>query len=460
MKTIFLSISTMLCLLSGAVNAQFTVLHNFDYTDGGEPESPTLLLGSKLYGTTIEGAANLTGCIYSIDTNGTGFKVVYSFLATNFGGGYTNLSYAACKFYGIAQGGANDSGIVFSIDSSGANFKDIFNFNGTDGTANGRVQFVISGYKLYGITSDGGANHYGTIFSIDTNGGGFKDMYDFNYTDGSHPFGPLYLVGNKLFGITGYGGPDNDGCIFSIDTSGTGYRDLLNFNGTNGRSPDGPLTFVGGTIFGTAGFGGLYDYGVIFSMDTSGSRVTKLFDFNGLDGWSPLCNFVISGNVMYGIVEFGGANNDGCLFSIDTTGANFTDLFDFNGTNGEQPQDYLTLTGNTFYGTTTEGGFFGYGEVFKYKEVNITTSVNEVKGESEKVKVYPNPTSNSATLLVNSDGKHYLELTDITGRILKQDEFNGTEYQLSAQDLAKGLYFIRVYDGDKNVIGTTKIVVQ
>jgi len=89
-----------------------------------------------------------------------------------------------------------------------------------------------------------------------------------------------------------------------------------------------------------------------------------------------------------------------------------------------------------------------------------TTGLSELKSESEKVKVYPNPTSNSTTLLVNSDGKHYLELTDLTGRILKQDEFNGNEYQLSAGDLAKGLYFIRVYDGDKNVIGTSKIIVQ
>jgi uncharacterized repeat protein (TIGR03803 family) len=460
MKKAYLLISAILCLVSGAINAQLTVLHNFDYTDGGEPESPTLLLGNRLYGTTIEGAANLTGCIYSIDTNGTGFKVVYSFPAANFGGGYTNLSFAGGKFYGIAQGGANDSGIVFSIDTSGANFKDIFNFNGTDGTANGRVQFVISGYKLYGITSDGGANHYGTIFSIDTNGGGFKDMYDFNYTDGAHPFSPLYLVGAKLFGMASYGGPSNDGCIFSIDTSGTGYRDLLDFNGTNGRSPDGPLTFVGGTMYGTAGFGGLYDYGVIFSMDTSGNRYTKLFDFNGLNGWSPLCNFVISGSVMYGIVEFGAANNDGGLFSIDTNGTNFTDLFDFNGTNGQQPHDYLILAGNTFYGTTTEGGFFGYGEIFKFQEANITTSENELKGESEKVKVYPNPFTNSTTISINTAGTNYLELTDVTGRKLKSLEFTGNEYTLSAEGLASGMYFMRIFDRDKNVVGTTKIVVQ
>jgi len=36
----------------------------------------------------------------------------------------------------------------------------------------------------------------------------------------------------------------------------------------------------------------------------------------------------------------------------------------------------------------------------------------------------------------------------------------GTTYTLSAEGLAKGMYFVRIFDGDKNVIGTSKIVVQ
>jgi hypothetical protein len=200
-------------------------------------------------------------------------------------------------------------------------------------------------------------------------------------------------------------------------------------------------------------------------MDTSGSRFTNLFNFNGLDGWSPLCNFAISGNVMYGIVEFGGANNDGCLFSIDTNGASFTDLFDFNGTNGEQPHDYLLLAGKTLYGTTTEGGFFGYGEVFKFKDTaitQITTSINDLKGSGENMNVYPNPFSNSTTISINNPQttNHYLELDDITGRTLKQIKFTGNEYILSAEGFAKGMYFVRITDKNNIIIGTSKIVVQ
>jgi hypothetical protein len=53
-----------------------------------------------------------------------------------------------------------------------------------------------------------------------------------------------------------------------------------------------------------------------------------------------------------------------------------------------------------------------------------------------------------------------LELDDITGRKLKYIEFTGKQYELSAQDLAKGMYFVRVFNSNKNAIGISKIVVQ
>jgi hypothetical protein len=62
--------------------------------------------------------------------------------------------------------------------------------------------------------------------------------------------------------------------------------------------------------------------------------------------------------------------------------------------------------------------------------------------------------------VVSSDGKYYLELDDITGRKLQWLQFAGKQYELSANGLAKGIYFVRVFDADKSLIGTSKIVVQ
>ncbi len=86
--------------------------------------------------------------------------------------------------------------------------------------------------------------------------------------------------------------------------------------------------------------------------------------------------------------------------------------------------------------------------------------VNELRTKDEKLTVSPNPFTSSTTISLNSDCNHYLELDDITGRKLKQLEFSGNTYTLSAEGLAKGMYFIRVSDKDKNVVGTSKIVVQ
>ena len=90
---------------------------------------------------------------------------------------------------------------------------------------------------------------------------------------------------------------------------------------------------------------------------------------------------------------------------------------------------------------------------------NITTGVTDLV-KNEKLTVFPNPFTSTTTILLNDDDKHYLEVDDLTGRKLRYIEFTGTQYELSAQDLAKGLYFVRVFDREKNVIGTTKIVVQ
>ncbi len=56
--------------------------------------------------------------------------------------------------------------------------------------------------------------------------------------------------------MTSAGGADGDGTIFSIGTSGADYDDLLDFNGSNGATPNGDLTLKGSTLFGMTSGGG------------------------------------------------------------------------------------------------------------------------------------------------------------------------------------------------------------
>ena len=83
----------------------------------------------------------------------------------------------------------------------------------------------------------GGTKGDGIVFSIGTNGSGFKSLFSFDGTDGDNAQGNLTLVGPTLYGMTLQGGPDGDGNIFSINTNGSDFQDLLDFDGTNGKIP-------------------------------------------------------------------------------------------------------------------------------------------------------------------------------------------------------------------------------
>src|SRR5580692_9572659 len=105
----------------------------------------------------------------------------------------------------------------------------------------------------------------------------FSNLLDFNSTNGSYPYGSVTLSGSQLFGMTESGGANDDGCIFTIHTDGSGYRDLWDFDDTgsvgnaNGELPEGSLILIGNKLYGMAEYGGGNNYGEVFAIDTDGS---------------------------------------------------------------------------------------------------------------------------------------------------------------------------------------------
>ncbi len=111
--------------------------------------------------------------------------------------------------------------------------------------------------RLYGTTSSGGANGFGTVFSIKASSGAYSLLYSFgNSPDGETPVAGLTNVGNTLYGTTYYGGASGSGAVFSVTTSGT-ETVLYSFAGSpDGANPAGGLTNVNGTLYGTTELGG------------------------------------------------------------------------------------------------------------------------------------------------------------------------------------------------------------
>jgi uncharacterized repeat protein (TIGR03803 family) len=83
----------------------------------------------------------------------------------------------------------------------------------------------------------------------------FTTLYDFSLTgtNGSGPLTGLLLSGNTLYGTTSAGGPAvNWGTVFAVNTDGSGFRNLYNFTGgSDGYRPTGGLILLNDTLYGT-----------------------------------------------------------------------------------------------------------------------------------------------------------------------------------------------------------------
>ena len=229
----------LLCMGITSTQAQFSVIVNFDSANvpqGRYPEGDLLRVRNLLYGMIQGGGAHGFGCIFSVDTNGNNYKDLWDFNQDSGSNGANpegNLILSGAKLYGMTyDGGINDWGNIFRIDSNGSGYKDLWDFNQNPADSNGANptgSLILSGGQLYGMTAFGGINDDGNIFRIDTNGSGYKDLWDFHAafdSNGAGSYGSLLLLGGKLYGMTNYGGINGEGNIFRINTNGNGYKDL------------------------------------------------------------------------------------------------------------------------------------------------------------------------------------------------------------------------------------------
>jgi uncharacterized repeat protein (TIGR03803 family) len=255
------------------------------------------------------------------------------------------------------------------------------------GIASGNQPFgtlVLSSNTLYGTTYSGGTAGGGTIFAINTDGSAFINLHFFSTNDasgGSGPMAGLVLSGNTLYGTTTSGGSSTKGTVFALNTDGTGFKLLYNFSGgSDGSYPMAGLAVSSNTLYGTT-IGGPGN-GTVYKLYTDGTGFTTLYQFsttNGdganSDGAFPQAGLIISGNTLYGTAESGGAWGNGTVFQLKTDGSSFSTLHTFTafaandarGTNidGANPKASLLLLDNALYGTAFLGGGWGAGTVFR-----------------------------------------------------------------------------------------------
>jgi len=77
------------------------------------------------------------------------------------------------------------------------------------------------------------------------------------------------------------GSPFGDGTIFSIQTDGSDYKDLYNFSGPDGELPEGSLILSGSTLYGTTSGGGAYGDGTVFALNLNPTPEPSTFALLG-----------------------------------------------------------------------------------------------------------------------------------------------------------------------------------
>jgi uncharacterized repeat protein (TIGR03803 family) len=307
-------------------------------SDGAHPSGGLLLLDNILYGTASNGGPSANGTVFALNTDGTGFRALDSFAGPNFSDGRSpeaDLVLSGNTLYGTCYiGGTNLSGTVFAVNTDGTGFRVLHNFSPyTSGYTNSdggapRSGLVLSGNTLYGAASVGGSLGNGTVFAINTDGTGFTNLHTFTGgRDGANPIGNLLLSGRTLYGAASYGGSSGNGTVFAINTDGASFTTLHSFTarsdnsdfGTNsdGGYPLGNLVLLGNTLYGATSRGGSFGWGTVFSVNVDGTAFTTIYAFTDkADGANPNAGLILSGNTLYGTTYDGGTFYSGTVFSI------------------------------------------------------------------------------------------------------------------------------------------------
>lgn len=199
-----------------------TVLASFNGTNGQGPNGDLVLSGGTLYGATGSGGYYGDGVVFSIPINGGTPTVLANFDGVD-GNGPSGLVISGNTLYGTTyRGGLGGTGEVFSLPITGATGDGanvLAYFDGTDGNyPTGKL--ALLGNVLYGITYQGGSNGDGVVFSVPVGGAsGYTPtvLASFDGANGENPTGDAVISGDTLYGATEAGGAESWGTVFSVD---------------------------------------------------------------------------------------------------------------------------------------------------------------------------------------------------------------------------------------------------
>jgi uncharacterized repeat protein (TIGR03803 family) len=336
----------------------------------------------NLYGTASNGGTSDNGVVFKMTAAG-----VESVLH-NFGGGTDGANPQGVlirdrsgNLYGTTTGGGGaGAGTVFRVSALGYE-RVLHAFSGgTDGFAPQAGLARDAAGNLYGTTSAGGADGYGTVFKLSPPAERASQwtkqvLYNFGPApDGATPVaGVAFDSSGNLYGTTSAGGTSGYGTIFKLTPSSSGWTEsiLHDFqDGDDGAVPYAGLIFVNGNFYGAATEGGTAGGGTIFELTPAngGWTFTVLYSNpgSGISGAFRDLAMDSLGN-LYGTTHCDGAFSAGTVYKLTPASGSwtYTSLYEFTGgADGLYSFSNLVLEHSGIYGTTNQGGANGLGVVF------------------------------------------------------------------------------------------------
>ena len=231
--------------------------------------------------------------------------------------------------------------------------------------------------KFYGVTTCGGKDNLGTIFTMDADNDELVTVRHFSGLDGKAPYESLIEVDGRLYGTTTAGGTMDLGVVYMFDPKDPtfNFRVLHSFAGPDGAQPQAALIAIDGYLYGTTFEGGKSGMGTLFRVDPSGSHFSVIHHFQGFDGANPHATLMQARDGrIYGTTTAGGGVGTtptffGSIFRInvgDTPVSDFSIIHRFSARDGISTQARLIeASDGALYGTTASGGSEDRGVVFR-----------------------------------------------------------------------------------------------
>jgi uncharacterized repeat protein (TIGR03803 family) len=352
----------------------------------------------NVYGTTI-------GSVFVLSPPAAGHtawrkKVLFDFTHGRRQGTYANgglIMDASGNIYGTTYlGGVNpEGGTVFRLTPPAAGQTTwvhtiLYSFSHTVGQRPNWGLVRDAAGNLYGTTTSGGANDFGTVFELSPPSDGSTvwteaTLMAFDNNSSGDVTGPLVLdaVGN-LYGTGNAGEGHGFGVVFELSPPAAGQSSwtqtvILKLNGAgDGERPDGPLVLDNlGNVYGSAYLGGKFGTGTVFELTppNAGSTTwqeTVLASFNNKNGGGGPAGGLVRDNAgsLYGTTLFGGKTGKGVAFELSPPSLgkrtwHETVLNQFNGKMGKGASGIVPDSSGSFYGAAVQGGKFGYGAIYK-----------------------------------------------------------------------------------------------